>query len=78
MDAKSAIDVTVNPKNHRGTRHIDLRECFARSEFENGFIVPKKVAGVGEQLADVFTKFLNYPEFSKHRSRLQLVSSEEG
>ena len=79
LDAKSAIDVTVNPKNHRGTRHIDLRVCFARFEFESGFIVPKKVAGVGEQLADVFTKFTSNPDFTKHRERLQLeLSSEEG
>ena len=68
-DNTSAINLSKNPIHHSRTKHIDVRHHFLRDNVLKGKI---KVDFIFTelQLADIFTKPLNYDRFNYIRRKL--------
>ena len=62
-DNTNTIHVTKNANQHRKTKHIEIRYHFLRDHFEKGDIEIDYVSS-DLQLADIFTKPLDYNRFS--------------
>lgn len=67
-DNSSAIDISKNPVQHSRTKHIDIKYHF-RDLVEKDLICIKYVS-TENQLADIFTKALDFERFSKLRKSL--------
>ncbi|KAG7584165.1 GAG-pre-integrase domain [Arabidopsis suecica] len=75
-DNQSAIDISKNPVQHSRTKHIDVRHHFIRELVEEKKV---KIDHVGTeiQLADIFTKALDFNRFVTLRNSLG-VSTRRG
>ena len=62
-DNISTIHMTKNANQHSKTKHIDIRYHFLRDHYEKGDIEIDYVS-TDFQLADIFTKPLDYNRFS--------------
>ena len=62
-DNTSIIHMTKNTNQHSKTKHIDIRYHFLRDHYEKGDIEIEYVS-TDFQLADIFTKPLDYDRFS--------------
>jgi hypothetical protein len=73
-DNESVIKIAYNPVLHGKTKHIEIRNHFiqnpiARGDIELSFI------GTKDQLADIFTKWLDDKRFIELRYELNLIDS---
>ena len=68
-DNKSAIDISKNPVQHSRTKHIDIRHHFIRELVEDNQVVIDHVV-TDSQLADIFTKSLEYTRFITLRNAI--------
>ncbi|WVZ52875.1 hypothetical protein U9M48_003881 [Paspalum notatum var. saurae] len=69
VDSTSAISVAKNPVLHSRTKHIDVRFHFLRDHYEKGDIDLVHIASEN-QLADIFTKPLEFGAFVRLRGEL--------
>ncbi|WVZ84189.1 hypothetical protein U9M48_031245 [Paspalum notatum var. saurae] len=69
VDSTSAISVAKNPVLHSRTKHIDMRFHFLRDHYEKGDIDLIHVVSAN-QLADIFTKPLEFDAFTRLRGEL--------
>ncbi|PWA86471.1 copia-type pol polyprotein [Artemisia annua] len=71
-DNTSAIAISNNPVLHQRTKHIDIRYHFIRDHIMNGEIelifIPTEY-----QLADIFTKPLDEPTFTRLKAELGML-----
>ena len=76
-DNTSAIAISNNPVLHQRTKHIDIRYHFIRDHISNGEIklhfIPTEY-----QLADIFTKPLDEPTFTRLKAELGMLDIESG
>ena len=76
-DNTSAIAISDNPVLHQRTKHIDIRYHFIRDHITNGEIelhfIPTEY-----QLADIFTKPLDEPTFTRLKAELGMLDIESG
>ena len=76
-DNTSAIAISNNPVLHQRTKHIDIRYHFIRDHISNGEIelhfIPTEY-----QLADIFTKPLDEPTFTRLKVELGTLDIESG
>ncbi|WVZ51601.1 hypothetical protein U9M48_002730 [Paspalum notatum var. saurae] len=75
VDSTSAISVAKNPVLHSRTKHIDARFHFLRDHYEKGDIDLVHVASEN-QLADIFTKPLEFGAFVHLRGELGVLQIE--
>ena len=68
-DSKGSIAMAYNPVNRTGSKHIDLADHYAREQQERGTITITHV-NTQDMIADILTKPLGRPAFSKLRSAL--------
>ena len=68
-DNTSAINLSKNPVHHSRTKHIDVRHHFLRDNVLKGEIEVEFIC-TELQLADIFTKPLNYDRFNYIRRKL--------
>lgn len=68
-DNKSAIDISKNPVQHSRTKHIDIRHHFVRELVERKQVGVEHV-GTDLQLADIFTKPLDFNRFVTLRNTI--------
>ncbi|WVZ75586.1 hypothetical protein U9M48_023625, partial [Paspalum notatum var. saurae] len=66
VDSTSAISIAKNPVLHSRTKHIDVRFHFLRDHYEKGDIDLVHVVSAN-QLADIFTKPLEFDAFTRLR-----------
>jgi len=76
-DNQSAIAYSKNPTSHKYTKHIDMRYHFVREQVELKKVELIKIASA-ENVADIFTKPLDYDAFWKHATTLLRVIPSEG
>jgi hypothetical protein len=70
-DNLSAKYIAKNPVQHSRTKHIDIRHHFIRDLVEQNIITLEHV-GTTDQLADIFTKALDFERFTSLRKSLCL------
>ncbi|WVZ51645.1 LOW QUALITY PROTEIN: hypothetical protein U9M48_002767 [Paspalum notatum var. saurae] len=75
VDSTSAISVAKNPILHSRTKHIDMSFHFLRDHYEKGDIDLVHVASEN-QLADIFTKPLEFGAFVRLRGELGVLQVE--
>ncbi|WVZ75651.1 LOW QUALITY PROTEIN: hypothetical protein U9M48_023686 [Paspalum notatum var. saurae] len=75
VDSTSAISVAKNPFLHSRTKHIDVRFHFLRDHYEKGDIDLVHVASEN-QLANIFTKPLEFGAFVRLRGELGVLQVE--
>ncbi|WVZ88707.1 hypothetical protein U9M48_035194 [Paspalum notatum var. saurae] len=75
VDSISAISIANNPVLHSRTKHIDVRFHFLRDHYEKGDIDLIHVAS-SNQLADIFTKPLEFDAFARLRGELGVLKVE--
>jgi len=72
IDNQGAIALARNPEFHARTKHIDIQYHFVRQHVES-----KKIhlayCRTSEMTADIFTKALPQPAFTKHNLGLGLI-----
>ena len=74
VDNKAAIDLAYNPEHHQRTKHIERRHFFIREVVESGRIVVPFVASA-DNLADFFTKPLDWKQFCLLRDRIMNIDA---
>ncbi|WVZ80785.1 hypothetical protein U9M48_028236 [Paspalum notatum var. saurae] len=78
VNSTSAISVAKNPVLHSRTKHIDVRFHFLRDHYEKGDIDLIHVVSAN-QLADIFTKPLEFDAFTRLRGyRLKVLTMHQG
>jgi ABC-type taurine transport system substrate-binding protein len=75
QDNKSCIEIASSFKQHSGLKHIELRDHFVREHVNTHKAIVLHKKATGEMTADLMTKQLPYPMFSKHRKSLGLLTS---
>ena len=75
QDNKSCIDIASSLKQHSGVKHIDLRDYFVRDHLLDQKTITFQKKLTAEMTADLMTKQLPYPAFSKHRKSMGLLAS---
>ena len=73
VDNAGAIAVSREASNNHRTKHIDIRFHFCHTHIESGIFSTDWLASV-KNIADILTKALPRPLFSRHVSGLSLVS----
>jgi hypothetical protein len=73
-DNKSAIRLADNSVEHSRTKHIDIRHYFLRDHQQRGDIDIHHIS-TENQLADIFTKYLDEKRFCTLRSELNVLDS---
>ncbi|GJU41463.1 hypothetical protein Tco_1194420 [Tanacetum coccineum] len=72
-DNTSAIAISNNPVLHSRTKHIDIRYHFIRDHILKGdielYFIPTEY-----QLADIFTKPLDEPTFTRMKAKLGMLN----
>ena len=68
-DNTNAINISENPIQHSRTKHIDIHHHFIRELVENK-IVALEYVEIEKQLADIFTKALDFVRFDSLRKTL--------
>jgi transposase InsO family protein len=69
VDNQAAMALSLDPVNHSGSKHIDLRYKFILEAVAKKFVVPIYVA-TGANIADIFTKSPTIEIFRRHVSKL--------
>ena len=72
IDDQGSIALVKNPQFHACTKHIDIQYHFVREHVEKESIRLTYCA-TGEMTADIFTKPLPQPSFTKHTLSLGLI-----
>ena len=72
-DNVNAITIASSYKQHSAVKHIALREHFIRDRVLQVKDISIKWIATGLQTADLFTKQLPYPAFSRHRQGLGMT-----
>jgi len=72
-DNMSAINLSKNPVQHSRTKHVDIRHHFVRELVEMKIVILEHVS-TERQLADLFTKPLDYNTFLGLRKALGIVN----
>ncbi|WVZ89710.1 hypothetical protein U9M48_036077 [Paspalum notatum var. saurae] len=75
VDSTSAISIAKNPVLHSRTKHIDVRFHFLRDHYEKEDIELIHVVSAN-QLADIFTKPLEFDAFTRLRGELGVLQAE--
>ena len=73
MDNQCVIRLIQNPEFHKRTKHIDVRYHFIREKFRDG-VFQLEYVHTSNQLADIFTKPLNFETFKRLRELIGIVS----
>ena len=68
-DNSGALELARTPKMRPRTKHINIKYHHFRSYVDEGLISIHKI-NTNDQIADIFTKPLSYPLFTKHRKTL--------
>jgi uncharacterized beta-barrel protein YwiB (DUF1934 family) len=68
------MKIACNPVLHGKTKHIETRNHFIRDHIARGDIVLSFI-GTKDQLADIFTKWLDDKRFIELRYELNLIDS---
>jgi len=71
-DNQSAIKLANSDTSSSQSKHIDVHYHFIREKIEDGTFATSWIP-TGDMTADIFTKPLPFPAFSKHRSALGIV-----
>jgi hypothetical protein len=71
-DNQSAIKLANSDTSSSRSKHIDVRYHFIREKIEDGTFETSWIP-TADMTADIFTKPLPFPAFSKHRSALGVV-----
>jgi transposase InsO family protein len=71
-DNQSAIKLANSDTSSSRSKHIDVRYHFICKKIEDGTFVTTWIP-TGDMTADIFTKPLPFPSFSKHRRALGIV-----
>jgi hypothetical protein len=74
-DNESAIRMVDNPVEHSRTKHIAIWYHFLRDHQQRGDVEIAYVS-TKEQLADIFTKPIDEKTFTKLRSELNILDSQ--
>jgi hypothetical protein len=75
-DNQAAIKSIIAERNIEKTRHILVKVFFLREHMEKYGTIPKYLR-TEEMTADIFTKALNKPTFTKHRENLKVIVDNE-
>ncbi|WVZ76247.1 hypothetical protein U9M48_024235 [Paspalum notatum var. saurae] len=75
VDSTYAISVAKNPVLHSRTKHIDVKFHFLRDHYEKRDIDLVHVVSAN-QLADIFTKPLEFDAFTRLRDELGVLQVE--
>ncbi|GAB2299634.1 hypothetical protein Dimus_038573 [Dionaea muscipula] len=75
VDNQSAIVIANNPVNHDRSKHIDVRFHFLREAIAQKDVELKFVR-THAQVADVLTKALSFPAFSRCRKMIGVMSNQ--
>jgi hypothetical protein len=70
-DNNGAKSLSSDPTHHSRSKHIDVRHHFVRERVEDGSIAVWRVPG-HDNVADIFTKALPRPDFTRLRPFLGL------
>jgi hypothetical protein len=68
-DNTACMAYAKNPVDYKKSKHIDVKYHFVREKVASGEIVLEYVQS-SDQLADIFTKPLDYPKLSSLRERI--------
>jgi hypothetical protein len=72
-DSTGALSSATNYSQTRYTKHIEIHLDFMRDRHQLGHLLYQKVEGKNNP-ADMFTKPLAYPQFSKFREQIGMVT----
>ena len=68
-DNQACIAFSLNPKDYKRSKHIDVKYHFVRGRAESREIVLEYI-DTKEQLADILTKALDGPTFTRLREHI--------
>ena len=71
-DNKAAINITHNPIQHDGTKHVKINMHFIKQKLRNGLICTSFVK-TGDQLADILTKEITSRPFYHILNKLSMI-----
>jgi hypothetical protein len=72
-DNKSCIALASSFKINQNSKHIDIRYHFIKDHVLVHKDIQLKHISTGDMIADLFTKALPYPSFSRHRNSLGVM-----
>ena len=72
VDNQGALALAKNAEYHARTKHIDIQYHFVRQHTESGKVILTYCA-TSEMTADIFTKALPQPAFTRHNLGLGLI-----
>jgi hypothetical protein len=72
-DNKAAINIANNSVQHDRTKHVEIDRYFIKDKINEG-IVCMFFIGTKEQIADVFTKWLNIIDFSNVIDKMSVIN----
>ncbi|XP_016675126.1 uncharacterized mitochondrial protein AtMg00810-like [Gossypium hirsutum] len=75
-DNSGAVAISANPVLHSKFKHVELDLFFVREKVATGQLIVGHVPAQ-DQVADIFTKPLSAPMFTKFRSCLKVLSKQE-